>query len=347
MADIVLFNIAQLAEFMNSGLFGEVEKIFSYADDILIITHRKPDGDACGSALALSLYFQSLNKRPMIFSVDSPPSYFDFLPAVKEFTADCTKLLKNWDLIFVLDCGDWEHSGLNRQLIDALSNQLVVNIDHHFTNVNFGSINIINHQASSTSEIIFDFLRHIGFPINKNIATCLLCGLITDTGALSNAATSPRAIRLAGQLVAGGANIKSIVDNISRNKTIGGLRLWGLIFSRLKINDDFNCAYTYILESELMANNIHEEEIDGFVNFLNNIAEVDWAIFFRINSDHSKVSLRTTKDKIDVSRVASFFGGGGHKKAAGFTLAYPLTDVSNFFGENYNALKKAGDWSNV
>jgi len=328
---------------MTNIFFPEIENKILLADDILIIIHRQPDGDACGAALALFLYCQTLGKQPVVFSVDAPPSYFDFLPAIKVFTANSINLLKNWDLIFVLDCGDWGHTGLDQQTIKQLTSSMVINIDHHFTNVNFGSINLVNHRVSSTCEIIFDFFRQIKLPISKNIAICLLCGLVTDTGVFSNAATSLSAIQSACQLLARGANIKLIVDKISRNKTIGGLQLWGLLFSRLIINTDFNCAYTYIRESELTANNIHEEEIDGFVNFLNNMAGINWAAFFRINSDQTKISLRTARHNVDVSVLASFFGGGGHKKAAGFTLAYPLKDVSQFFIDNYTILKKLGD----
>lgn len=326
---------------MKSEIFNQISRRLSTSESILIITHQKPDGDACGSALALFLLARRLGKRTAVFSVDRPPSYFDFLPSVEEFSTDEKILRQDWDLILVVDAGDWFYTGISEGVILSLRKKFVINIDHHFTNDSFGSINLIDSRSSSTCEIIFNFFQAERFFIDKGIAICLLCGILTDTGGFSNSATTAASMEIAGRLAIAGAKFKKTVDSLTRNKTIGGLRAWGLVLSRLTFFSELDLAYAYIRESELSNYDINGEEIDGLVNFFNNISETKWSAFFRINGDQTKASLRTTKDSINVAAVAALFGGGGHKKAAGFTLPRAMEDIEGFLRENAIDLKKA------
>ncbi len=332
---------------MKSEIFDQISERFLTAESILIITHQKPDGDACGSALALFLLARRLGKEAAVFSVDRPPSYFDFLPSVEEFSTDKTILRRDWELILVVDAGDWPYTGIDEETISFLRKKFVINIDHHFSNDNFGNINLVNSKSSSTCEMIFGFFQRERFFIDKNIATCLLCGILTDTGGFSNSATTATAVEIAGRLIAAGAKLKKVADSLTKNKTIGGLRVWGLVLSRLTFYPELDLAYAYIRESELSDYDINGEEIDGLVNFFNNISEAKWSAFFRINGDQTKASLRTTKDCVNVAAVAGLFGGGGHKKAAGFTLLRPLQDIEGFLRENAIDLKKALECDNV
>lgn len=302
---------------MSSIIFQKINQQFKAASKILIISHQKPDGDACGSALALFYFLKSLGKDATIFMADQTPAYFNFLPGIENITADRKVLNDKWDLTVVLDSSDLAHSKISAS---ELASSLIINIDHHFSNLGFGHINYVDDLASSTCEIVYKFLMDTPAEITRNIATCLLCGILNDTGVFFNSATTVDSLAIAASLIGKGAKIYKINDQVIKNRTINGLRLWGDVLSRLKIDEELKIAFTYIKEDEYKKYNISEEELDGLINFLNVITNISVSALFKINSHHTKVSLRTSKDDIDVSKIAQIYGGGGHKKAAGFTI---------------------------
>ncbi|MFA5029787.1 MAG: DHH family phosphoesterase [Patescibacteria group bacterium] len=303
----------------------QLNEYFSGSRKILLITHRKPDGDALGSILSLLVYLRRQGKRAEGLVIDLWPSYFNFLPYVEELKSDFSLLDEPWDLVVVLDSGAWDYTGVRDLKGRGLK---VVNMDHHFTNNKFGDLNLVDEKASSTCELVYKFFLAVGFKIDRQVATCLLCGILNDTSGFSNSATTAFAISAAAQLLKSGAQISKITENVFKNKSLEGLRLWGLILSRLAFNRRLELVYTYIQEEELKRYHVSEEEIDGFVNFLNSLSNVRGAIFFRINANNTKVSLRTTREDVDLSRLAGFFGGGGHKKAAGFHLPWALKEAA-------------------
>lgn len=304
-------------------MFEIILKKLKLAERILIISHQKPDGDACGASLALFHFLKDLGKTATVFMADQPPAYFDFLPQIDNITSQREILKEKWDLAVVLDSGDWTHTKVDPI---ELNGSLIINIDHHFSNHNFGDINCVDSLASSTCEIIYKFLIVVQAEISKNIATCLLCGILNDTGVFSNAATTVDSMKIASNLLSQSLKIHQINDQVIKNKTLNGLRLWGDVLSRLQIDDNSKIALTYVKETEYDQYQIKEAELDGLINFLNVITEVSLTAFFRINSHETKVSLRTPQEAIDVSKIAKFYGGGGHKKAAGFTLPYALDE---------------------
>ena len=308
---------------MSKLIFQQINKQVKSANKILIISHQKPDGDACGSALALSHFLKSLNKEVAIFIADPPPVYFGFLPNLENISNNYDLLKQKWDLVIVVDAGDWAYTQVDPQ---SFKGTPIINIDHHFSNQGFGDINLVDDLASSTCEIIYKFFSEIGWAINRSTATVLLCGILNDTGVFSNAATTIEAMKISSLLISQGAKIYKINNQVVQNKTINGLRLWGEVLSRLKSDDELKIAYTYIKEEEYIKYKINEEELDGLINFLNVISDANITALFRINKNKTTVSLRTTKDDIDVSKIASAYGGGGHKKAAGFTLPYVLDE---------------------
>ncbi len=310
---------------MDESVFKELNQEFFKADNILLISHQKPDGDACGSILALLIYLRGQGKEVSAFIADSPPSYFSFLPDYEEIKNDTALLDKKWDTIVFVDTADFKIAGVAEE---RFRRGPVINIDHHRTNTKYGDINIIDETASSTCELIYCFFKYINFEINRNIATCLLSGLLTDTGGLVNAATSFKAMAISSDLLMRGAKINRIAENIFKNKSLDGLKLWGLALSRLKFNKKFNLVYTYIKESDLIECGAKAEEIDGLANFLNALSNVSATLVLKISDHKIEGSWRTTKDNIDVSRLANIFGGGGHKKAAGFTISGTIKEVN-------------------
>lgn len=303
----------------------EIELKIKNSHNILIISHRRPDSDAIGSSLAIFFYLKSIGKNPTFFNVGPIPSYLDFLPDIESVCCDEKILDHKFDLVITLDLASLDHSNINDKLF---KNNYVINIDHHISNNLFGDINLIDSQASSTCEIVYKFLIEVKSEITRNIATCLLCGILGDTGSFSNSATNANSIIIASQLIGKGAKIHKIDDQFNKNKSINGLRLWGKVLSRIRSNDNGEIAYTYIKEEEYKEYQIEEEELDGLTNFLNVIYDTKFVALFRISPNFTRVGLRTIRNDIDLSAIAKINGGGGHKKAAGFTLPHTLDEKS-------------------
>lgn len=302
------------------------------AKSVLLITHRRPDGDACGSLLALAGYFKNRGLEVGAFISDQPPAYFDFLPLRSMISSDRSLLSQSWDLVIVVDAGSWEHTGLSiEELNDLKQRSQMMIIDHHYTNTRFGHINIVVDQLSSTCELLFQIFTAGRALIDRRLATCLLSGILTDTGIFTNAATSDSALAAAAQLIRQGASMHQIVDHVLRNKSIAALRLWGLILSRLTVNKKLNAVVTYVSDDDLRHFNVDLEVIDGLSGLLQVITGHNCTVLCVITGNQTKVSLRTTHDHIDVSAVAALFGGGGHRKAAGFTVPFRV-DPSRLLG---------------
>ncbi|MFA5048079.1 MAG: DHH family phosphoesterase [Patescibacteria group bacterium] len=306
-----------------NNTFDEINGLFLRSQSFLLIAHQNPDGDACGSILGLLFYLKSLGKKVSVFVADKPPAYFSFLPGFEEVNSEPQVFYETWDVVVFLDSADISNTRVDMSFIRT---QALVNIDHHFTNPSYGQLNFVDVRASSTCEIIYKFLKHVGFALDRRIATCLLAGIFNDTGGFSNAATNIDSIVIASDLIKHGVKIHQLFNYIANNKSIDGLRLWGVVLSRLKINKEFNIAYTYIKDEDFKLYRVSEAEFDGLANFLNVIAQVNFSMVVKIKADGTKVSLRTTRDDVDVSQIAGLFGGGGHKKAAGFSLAYKVEE---------------------
>lgn len=293
------------------------------ANNILLISHEKPDGDTLGASLAVAQFLDKQGKTHVHFCADKHAAYFSYLPKIENIINDSNKIeLTDHDLIITIDCGDIKRTGLAENLL-ALKDQLtLINIDHHVTNNNFGRHNLVVPTASSTSEIIFNFFAYNNIEVDKYMATSLLTGILTDTMNFTNAATTQESLKIAAELLNKGARVNQIVSSVTKNKNLNSLKLWGEVLSRLEYNPQYNFAYTVITQNDLQENNISAEEAgDGLANFLSTIEDIDFIlVLIQDNDNLVKASLRTTKDHIDVAQMAQAFGGGGHQKAAGFSI---------------------------
>lgn len=299
---------------------------------ILIVPHKKPDGDAVGSALALSLILDSLNKRHKIFCTDPVNTHYKFLPNWERIETD-PKIFKEkrFDLIIVIDSGDLPYSGVNLYLENLdYPKPFLINVDHHLTNEYFGDIDLVLPEYSSACQILFDFIKKNKLATNKDIATCLLTGIITDTGGFTNPATTFPSLEAASELLLDGAKFYKINYNLLKNKSVPSLKLWGNILSRLQKNERFGIVTTFITLEDLKNFQVSDEAIDGFANFLNNLEGARAVLVLKEHYNNKiKGSLRTNDINTDVSNFAKLFGGGGHKKAAGFTINGKLAIKDN------------------
>lgn len=297
------------------------------AKKIIIVPHQNPDGDAIGSATAFMHYLRYIGKPGIIFCSTPISRRWDFLPYSDHATHDPNAFNDpDVDTIVVLDSGDLLYAGIQHLVTNHPAT--IINIDHHATNESYGHLNMVLPTLSSTTEVLYRFFKHNHVPFNGKMATSLLAGFITDTDSFTNAATSAEALAAASDLVHHGGNFHTVTDYTMKNKTIESLKLWGTVLSRLKKHETLNLTYTYITHADLTEHNFGEQETEGIANLLNNLDDTAIALILKETKDGTiKGSFRTTKDGVDVSELAKKMGGGGHKKAAGFSAQGSIDSV--------------------
>jgi len=296
------------------------------ANKVLLICHQNPDGDALGSISALA-YFLDLIKKPYnTFCLTEPAEHLANLPhlIIPNLNGSIWQNADH-DLIIVLDSGDLKYAGVADYIAKLKHEPIIINIDHHSTNKKFGHYNLIISQASSTTEILYFFFKLNNIKITKNMAMALLTGLITDTENFSNPGTTEKSLKVASDLIHRGANFNLVKNWFLKNKSITALKLWGVVLSRLTINEKHQIIYTYVTQNDIKSHGDNEVESEGIANFLNNLSDGQAALILKEQADGKiKGSLRTTRDDFDVAQIATRLGGGGHKKAAGFSIDGPI-----------------------
>lgn len=297
--------------------FDDIKK----AKNILILTHKNPDGDALGSVCAMSLVLNKMGKECTIFIPDQIVKTYNFLPGLEEAKKEFGNPDK-FDLVLSLDAADMGRFILEEADIKKLKQMKIINIDHHFIGENFGYINIKEADASSTAEVLAKIFRAAQVEIDKKIATCLLTGILTDTHNFSNPATTISSLRIASDLMLYGAKIHDIVKYCFYNKSFLSVKFLGKVFDKLIINKKYNIVISVVTLKDLEeVNEVDEDVTEGIAGFLNDMSDVDVILVLKEQAGgYLRGSLRTTKENMDVSRLAKIFGGGGHKKAAGFTI---------------------------
>ena len=251
---------------------------------------------------------------------------FGFLDNAYRFTDDQTIFDKPYDLILIFDAGDLKHGGIADLLprTRAYGNTpLLANIDHHVTNQRYGHINAVFPEASSTCEVVYRFFEENKIAIDDRIATSLLAGILSDTSTFSNAATTVKSMEAASKLVSCGARFNEIVRHEFKNKSVDGMKIWGLALSRLQHNKTYDMAWTYLKREDLEG--AKDNAVDGISNFLNAICGFADTVMVLHETDDGQVKGSMRSVKRDVSKVAQLLGGGGHKKAAAFAIPGRLT----------------------
>lgn len=309
------------------AIFQQLEQ----AQQTLLITHQKPDGDAVGAVLAMAEYLKKVPGHFVIYSQEDFRLNYNYLLSDVPIVYSVEVLQTyTFDTVIVLDSSDLWYTGIADYLaILKQKNCTLINIDHHETNDYFGDINYVQPHASSTTQILYELFKAYNIPVNKHSASCLLTGIITDTGTFSNGATTLGAIDTAADLLNQGARFPKIITHLTKNKSINTLRMWGKILSRLQKNEVYDIAILVIKKDDLDEYQLDNEAADGLANFLNNLTGVKAALVLReIGDGKIKGSFRTTRSDVDVSRIACYFGGGGHRKSAGFTIEGNLIEES-------------------
>ena len=294
--------------------------LISRVERILIISHIRPDGDAVGSLLGLGLMLEELGKEVNLVLEDGVPIVFHHLTGTDRVIREVVGV---YDLIIVVDCSDIERIG---SVLDEYG-EPDVNIDHHPTNTHFADLNLVRDNAVATVEIIYDLALALSFPINLPIAEALLTGLLTDSLGFRTSNSSARTLRIAAELMDRGANLQVLYKKAMLEKSFEAVRYWGQGLSRIQREN--RLIWTSLtLEDRKIAEYSGRDDAD-LVNVLSRIKETDVCVVFVEQKDGSvKVSWRS-QPGFDVASIATQFGGGGHKPAAGADIKGDLERVQN------------------
>lgn len=292
------------------------------AQKIAIFPHVSADGDAIGSCLALGLALDKLNKEAVVYTEEEIPLLLSFLPGMemtKVFAHEIMEKAKaGYDLVIALDTGDIERLGNRREIFIGNSN--TVNVDHHPTNTMFASLNYVQTGAAATGEIIYQMVKLMGLDLDAEISTCLYVALTTDTGGFRYSNTTGITHQIAADLINNGVKVADISQQIFENTSLERLKLMGLVINSLELYEESKISYIGITEEMLNSAGAGDEDCDGMVNLGRSIRGVEVSVVLREKlQGEIRVNLRS-KTYVDVAAIATRFGGGGHKRAAGCTI---------------------------
>ncbi len=305
------------------------------ARDILVLCHSSPDGDAIGALLGLGRVLEALGKRATLACADPVPREYEFLPGVGEIVR---RPQGPFDLVIALDSSDLARLGDSYDSAQ-LEHLPLLNVDHHVTNTQFGTVNWVDAASASTCEMVLLLADKLGVPLTPPIATCLLTGVVTDTRGFSTPNTSLHALQAAVRLVAAGANLPNIAYRTLMERPFESLRMWGQVFTDAHLEDEIVWAslpLQLVEETDPSTNGLR-----GLVSFLIGTEEARIAALLT-EREHGRVevSLRS-KEGVDVSAVALALGGGGHPRAAGCTVEGTLSEVEQSVLKELRALLEA------
>lgn len=302
-----------------SGFVEQIETFIRQADHLLITTHVDPDGDALGSLLATGLACQQLGKQVTLVNESSIPERFSFLPGIAQICRP-QQLSSSYQYVIAVDAADRTRVGSHvRNLYDPQVNLL--NIDHHATNDAYGTVNFIDSDASSTAEMLVRWIdQSTNLHWDEALATCLYTGILTDTGGFRYANTTPAVLRQAAYLIEQGAPNSQIADLALETSTLPQLKLLALALANLQTRANGQIAWIDLTSDQINQVGASDEDVGGIVNVARNLAGVEVGVLFReVSPNRLKVSFRS-RSQVDVAKLASEFGGGGHARAAGCTI---------------------------
>jgi len=292
--------------------------VLATAKRIAVISHRGPDGDTTGAGLALREILTKLGKQVTNICIDPIPLSFLFLPHVSLFQADFRPV--DFEVIITVDAAAKHQTGFLEKMPELFSGKyLLVNIDHHISNELFGVLNLVDATACSSTELIWKICEHLGWNMSPDAATCLLTGLMTDTGSLQHSNSTPDAFRIAAKMLAAGADLQKIRKHVFMTIPVTTLKLWGRILDRVE-QDSQGIVTSTVFERDFHVTGADPKDASGAIDYLNMVPEAKYALLLTERSGKVKGSFRTQREEVNVSELAGKFGGGGHVKAAGFSV---------------------------
>lgn len=303
---------------MTNNPFDEAVAVLSAAESLVLACHIGPDGDALGSMVGLGLAAVNAGKN-VVASFGTPfviPETYRFLST--DLVVPPSQVPEEPDVMVTFDAGSADRLGELAKVATAAKTLVV--IDHHVTNTGFGHINLIDPDAAATAEMVVDLLDSLSWPIDVEVASALLTGLVTDTGRFQYSNTTPRTLRAAARMVEAGARPEVIGQHVYEETPFGYLHAAGAVLSRAQLDVERRFVWAVLTVADLRAAGISPSETDPLIDAIRVAQESDVALLVKeMDEDRMKGSLRS-RGRVDVGAIAVALGGGGHHNAAGFTF---------------------------
>lgn len=301
------------------GLYLQAWKLIEKAHKVLSISHKRPDGDTLGASCAWYHALTNMGKQVDMACIDEVPDRFKFMSETRRIIREFN--FRDYDLIIVSDAGASYMTRYHEVYPDIFKGDVpVINIDHHTSNDNFGTVNIVDVKSASATVVLFKFFQSMGIRITPAMATALITGIYNDTGSLMHSNTSLEVFEITGRLMELGGKINVVARNLFRTNPVSTLKLWGRVLENAYVNEE-GVTVSAVTWKDFEEFGAGTDEISGVVDLLNSVPGTKYSCL--LNEDERgniKGSFRTQRDDVDLSELAGKFGGGGHKKAAGFTM---------------------------
>lgn len=304
------------------------------AKHLLLASHADPDGDAVSSVLALGLAIGKLDKKVTIYNASPIPAVYRFLPHVERIVRHIKKA-NTYDVALILDCGDLPRIGEASDSIRQIP--LIINIDHHISNTEFGDIQLIDPSACSTAELVYRLIKALDAPMDKTIATSIYTGILTDTGSFRFSNTNSAAFAICREMAELGVEPHDVAQHVYGTYSLGRIKLLNLALDSIEISENGKLSIMTVTSSMLAATATQPEDVDGMINYARRIEDVKVAALIQEQNNgkgkshrHCRyhVSLRSD-GTVDVAAIACSFGGGGHASAAGFQVETTLAELKS------------------
>jgi phosphoesterase RecJ-like protein len=292
----------------------------------VIVSHVRPDGDAIGSQLAMTLALRALGKSVRAVSRDKPPAPMLVFPAVADIEV-ADRVDDPGDAVIVMECGDLQRTG-----IAGLERGFVINIDHHLGNTNYGALNWFDVSAAACGEMVFEIIRALGVPLTADIATHIYVAILTDTGSFHYSNITPRTFDICRQCVEAGVSPPAVARSIFDSNNLGRLKLFGAVLSRMQLDATGRIATVYVDHDLAAECGGTYDDTEGLINLPLTVKEILAVVFFKENGpDDWRISMRS-KGEVDVNAIAKEFDGGGHKNASGCSAQGSREALTELFG---------------
>ena len=292
------------------------------AESIVILTHESPDGDAIGSSLAMKKMLEKIGKNADVIIPEFSRLY-NFLPSINEVKKESN--VEQYDLAIAVDCADLKRLSAKEYFENS---KKTISIDHHGSNKMFADLNFVNPVSPACCEVLAGMIGYYEIELDKEIGTCLMTGIITDTGGFRHQGINAETFEFTADLIRLGVDVPYIYNKTLSTKTKANFELTKKIMQRMEILEDGKIAFTYMNKHDEEEVGAEAGDHEGLVDIGKSIEGVEVSIFIRQkeNENAYKISLRST-DKVNVSDVCLMFGGGGHPRAAGALIQGDVKQV--------------------
>ncbi|HHX71017.1 MAG: bifunctional oligoribonuclease/PAP phosphatase NrnA [Miniphocaeibacter sp.] len=316
-----------------NDLFIKFKEIIAKYNSFAIISHLSPDGDNIGAIKSLYLFLKDLNKEVYPLQFDKIPDNLSFITENIPFTTN-DKLTV--DVVIAVDCGDKKRLG-NIDYTFSNSKE-IIKIDHHISGENYGTLNIVDSEISSTCELISEMFFNLNIKITPEISTALLLGILTDTGRFLYERANENTFQITAKLIKNGAEKNLLMKKIFQSNKLNALNAMNIINNNAKFYYDNHLVITFVTKDFLAKYNLEISDVETAINYFRDADEVEVSCMLKEKENNNfKVSFRS-KNYVDVNLIANYFNGGGHKFASGCVIKGNLKQVEDKIIERFKTI---------